>query len=328
MTRLRILSLIVLAALAAGVWAQDAPEPETFAVTGYEPSSTTTWLRLLAVSGESAVFAAEPASSSGDDTIALYTPSFSPDGRLVAYVSIADDRTGDLYVLDLETGENIQLFAEGGDSFADPAFSPDGAALAAAVTAADGTNADIYVFSSDGTSATPLTETPDVSEAGPVWSPDGASLAYLSAAEEAVRIVVVPAGGGEPVVVDESDSPRTGLTWAADGELLYFVAQTPNELGTAIYALPIGGGAIDTIYDPSAAGDTAPGIEWLTASPDGTRLAFVESEYRFSAVGTVERVQRLTILTLATGTIESAPLGWSQVIVTGLVWRPAAPVVP
>src|SRR5690606_29823171 len=54
-------------------------------------------------------------------------PAYSPDGRLLVFSS---NRTGnlDLWLLDLETGEERQLTDDAAHDW-DPAFTPDGASL-------------------------------------------------------------------------------------------------------------------------------------------------------------------------------------------------------
>src|SRR5882724_13047845 len=71
----------------------------------------------------------------------LMSPSWSPDGQRLAYVSF-EDRLPTVYVQTLKTGDRLRVSAQAGVNQA-PSWSPDGKKLALVLSTRDG-NLDIY----------------------------------------------------------------------------------------------------------------------------------------------------------------------------------------
>jgi dipeptidyl aminopeptidase/acylaminoacyl peptidase len=119
-------------------------------------------------------------------------PSWSPDGKMIAFVSDRSpdpDRSinADVYVIDARPGAEMRRLTmfEGDDN-------NSGSKLA--------------------------------------WSPDGKSIAYVRGGSKTMsiydqyRVAVIPAAGGEPRLLTESlDRPVTSPRWTADGASLLFI---------------------------------------------------------------------------------------------------------
>lgn len=134
-----------------------------------------------------------------------FSPAWSPiDGRQIAFVSLRDGNQ-DIYVLDLDTVETINITNTPLVNEDHPAWSPDGRRIAYS-TIEQGAET-VFVKSYDD-----LTQPADVIAFGrtPAWSPDGVSLAYA---------------------VDAIDSSRTYLTAITYGE---------GGLATQVVGLPFG----------------------------------------------------------------------------------------
>src|SRR5262249_55100604 len=138
--------------------------------------------------------AAAPASSPWNDiTMSLLTtdpgyegePSFSPDGRTIAYVA---DREGnfDIYLQHVEGGPAINLTKNPGSDI-QPAFSPDGREIAF-VSDRSGTSeilhaapglpvvgGDIWIMPALGGPPRRIVERGE----SPSWTPDGSALVYV-----------------------------------------------------------------------------------------------------------------------------------------------------
>ena len=123
----------------------------------------------------------------------IHTPTFSPDGRRVAFSALADGFT-DLFVYDLDSGALRRLTE---DAFADlqPAWSPDGTRIAFVTdrysTQLDRLQAGNYRLASvdlTGGEVRPLPSFPRAKNINPQWTPAGDSLYFLSDARGATNV--------------------------------------------------------------------------------------------------------------------------------------------
>lgn len=105
----------------------------------------------------------------------IISPSWSPDGKKVAYVSF-EDRKPVIYVHELATGRRIAISNQKGNNSA-PAWSPDGKKLAISLSK-DG-NTQIYSINADGTGLSRLTRGNTI-DTEPQYSADGRSIYFTS----------------------------------------------------------------------------------------------------------------------------------------------------
>ena len=106
----------------------------------------------------------------------LMSPTWSPDGQSLAYVSF-EDRLPSVYVQQLRTGERSRVSARAGVNQA-PAFSPDGRKLALTLSTRDG-NLDVYTLDLTTQALVRITDDPGI-DTEPQWSKDGQSLYFTS----------------------------------------------------------------------------------------------------------------------------------------------------
>jgi TolB protein len=106
----------------------------------------------------------------------LMSPSWSPDGSSLAYVSF-EDRLPSVYVQTLKTGDRRRVSAHAGVNQA-PAWSPDGRKLALVLSTRDG-NLDVYIMDLASQQLTRITDDPGI-DTEPQWSKDGQSLYFTS----------------------------------------------------------------------------------------------------------------------------------------------------
>ncbi len=151
-----------------------------------------------------------------------WCPSFSPDGKRVAFLSSHPGQTRDLQVISREGGQAVTLATDvEGPEF--PSWSPDGRFLAFAA----GTPIRVWVVSAAG--GEPRLITPDGGDY-PEWSPTGRWIAYVVWTEETdvdQGAWVVDSAGGVPVKI--ADEP-TRLLWSSDGAWLYQLRQDGDRL--------------------------------------------------------------------------------------------------
>jgi TolB protein len=106
----------------------------------------------------------------------LMSPSWSPDGSSLAYVSF-EDRVPTIYVQTLKTGERQRVSAHAGVNQA-PAWSPDGKKMALVLSTRDG-NLDVYVLDLTTQLLSRITDDPGI-DTEPQWSKDGQNLYFTS----------------------------------------------------------------------------------------------------------------------------------------------------
>jgi len=122
---------------------------------------------------------------------ALLSPTWSPDGRRLAYVSFESGNSA-VYVQDLGTGSRQVVSNFRGINSA-PAFSPDGTRLAMSLS--KGGNPDIYVMDLASRGLTQVTRHFAI-DTEPEWAPDGQSIYFTSDRAGKPQIYQVsPAGG-------------------------------------------------------------------------------------------------------------------------------------
>jgi len=111
-----------------------------------------------------------------------FTPSWSPDGRWIAYRhQPGSDESGEIYVIRADGSGARNLTRNPAGDYA-PAWSPAGKwiAFASARGSAQGIP-DIYVMKGDGSGVRRLTRNSDIDEY-PTWSPDGKRIVFSSTA--------------------------------------------------------------------------------------------------------------------------------------------------
>jgi Tol biopolymer transport system component len=191
--------------------------------------------RMLIAGGE-----AEQLTSGAEPAFA---PSISPDGREVAYHSFRDGWR-QIFIVPAEGGIPSQVTA-GSEHHWNARWAPDGRRLAISI-------------------GSPMTETSVLARATGrrrwgdpralvrgggtgVWSPDGHSV--LTAIVEAggqASLRIAPASGGVPRVVVPAGNLAVGtvvFVWSEDGRFVYYLGQDPVQRRTAIWRMPVAGGA-------------------------------------------------------------------------------------
>lgn len=190
------------------------------------------------------------------------SPAISPDGKRVLYINTYEDRDV-LALADISGKSWPSVLAQGADFYMQPAWSPDGKAVAWVEwdhpnMPWDGTRlkfalldetvsilSDIRIL--DGDSETPIFQ--------PVFSPDGRFLAYLSNHGEWDQLMLLNLKTGEEstLVAGKSLLPpawgqgMTRMAWTPSGDAIYYFE---NNLATlSLHRIEINSGLSESI-DP------------------------------------------------------------------------------
>jgi uncharacterized repeat protein (TIGR01451 family) len=166
------------------------------------------------------------APNSGD-----YQPSWSPDGRRVAFTHV-EGTNSDIFVVGAD-GQNLMRLTSAPRLEYFPAWSPDGTKIAFAAAYADGTslgNAEIATMNPDGTGEQRLTTAPSA-DIAPDWSPDGSKIAFTAHRHSTpgtfsnAEIYVMNADGSGQRRITDSPGPDWLPRWSPDGKRLAFVTR-------------------------------------------------------------------------------------------------------
>lgn len=215
-----------------------------------------------------------------DDGNQNVQPAWSPDGKWIAYHSVAQRG---IWVVSASGGAPRRLTQFGST----PAWSPDSKTIALSsmepVSLApfdSGGMGNLWAVDLDGSSLRQLTVpgVPRGTHVSPSWSRDGKRLVFaVLARDSAVYTLDIASGQSVPVVRVGVDIPRQPGTFVSrvwdpafgpGDERIYFSAA--GEKGEySVWSAPVRGGAPVRVHSSST--DTPTG---LSISPDGSRLLF------------------------------------------------------
>lgn len=148
----------------------------------------------------------------------LMSPTWSPEGRRIAYVSF-EGKNSAIYVQDVLSGRRVKIAAFQGINSA-PAFSPDGKHLA--MTLSKDGNAEIYVMSLVDKSLRRLTRHMAI-DTEPSWAPDGQSLVFTSDRSGGPQIYQISLQGGEPKRISFQGKYNSRADFSPDGGYITLV---------------------------------------------------------------------------------------------------------
>jgi Tol biopolymer transport system component len=180
-------------------------------------------------------------------------PSWSPDGRRVAFAAVSDGQF-DLYVAARDGSDARPLVETSGADEDFVAWSPDGQTLVFARYEPDFEtgSGDLWVANADGSGERLLLGGPD-DDSAPSWSPDGQRIAFLRNGHVAVMNAD---GSNARALTDPGDARESRPMWSADGLRLVF-ARDPGSLfvlavGSRPAPVPLDAPALSASWEPAA----------------------------------------------------------------------------
>ena len=205
------------------------------------------------------------------------TPSWSPDGRSIAYSSYTRIQP-QIIVSNVYQGTRETLTDEKTGAYM-PVFSPDGSRIAF-MSQRDG-NPEIYVMNRNGSGVRRLTNN-SAADSTPTWSPTGTQVAFTSDRSGSPQIWVMDGEGLNlrRITVGESWADRATWSPAPFNEIAY-AARTGPGFDVRIY--DVATGQTKTITDGAGTNESP------AFSPNGRHIAFSSSRLGKTQIFTMAR---------------------------------------
>ena len=167
-------------------------------------------------------------------------PSWSPDGKRIAFSSDRDGRfSHEIYVIDADGGNQQRLTNNtDGDDDRDPSWSPDGKRIVFSASREGhfgnkfGITREIYVMDADGGNEQRLTENL-FNDWDPSWSPNGKRIAFSSDRKgdlQNFEIYVMDADGGNQRRLTNNRHQDLNPSWSPDGKRIAFASDRKGDL--------------------------------------------------------------------------------------------------
>jgi TolB protein len=206
----------------------------------------------------------------------IISPSWSPDGTKVAYVSF-EKRKPVIYVQDLVTGGRKIVVNEKGSNSA-PSWSPDGGKLAVSLSK-DG-HTQVYSVNADGGGLRRLSNSNGI-DTEPQFSADGQTIYFTSDRSGGPQIYKMSASGGSASRVTFNGSYNISPRVSSDGKTLAWISQ--REGGFSLYAMDLASGQEQRLAESATEPSFSPNGKYIMYATKGggrTSLAVVSVDGR------------------------------------------------
>jgi TolB protein len=225
----------------------------------------------------------------------IISPSWSPDGTRLAYVSF-ESRKPVVYVHNILNGQRIPVANFKGNNSA-PTWSPDGNRLAVVLTR-DGLS-QIYLMNADGSGLRRLTQSPGI-DTEPVFTPDGRSLLFTSDRGGSPQIYRLNIEGGQVERVTFKGNYNISPQLSPDGKTLVYVTR---RAGFQIASLDLATG--NELLLTNGGQDESPSF-----APNGKMILYATSQGSRGVLAAVSADGRITqTLSVLSGDVRAPTWG-------------------
>lgn len=219
-----------------------------------------------------------------------YRPAISPDGSLIAYISIISIAEGNyqIFVMNVDGGNQHQFTVNSVNYNCWPIWSPDGSSIA--FTAYHNKREQIFILDVDGNILRQLTFN-DINVL-PDWSPDGSLMTFMSHRDGDAEIFIMDADGNDQRQLTFNGGNSNPL-WSPDGTEIAFGHSPALYENNELFIMDADGNNQHQLSDSGC--NILPPFSW---SPDGYEIAFSADCEGDSEIFLIERdgsnEQRLT----------------------------------
>jgi len=172
----------------------------------------------------------------------IISPSWSPDGRQLAYVSFEHGKAT-VIGQDVLTGQR-RILANFKGSNSAPAWSPDGKQLA--VTLSQDGLSQLYLISAEGGIVRRLTQSSGI-DTEATFAPDGQSVYFVSDRGGSPQVYRVPTGGGNAQRVTFSGGYNVSPAISPDGKWLAYIGQVSGAF--RVHLMNLASGEVRVLTD-------------------------------------------------------------------------------
>jgi Tol biopolymer transport system component len=226
----------------------------------------------------------------------------------------------DVYVMNPD-GTGLTQLTTGDFRYLQPDWSPDGAMLAAVRTGGEFPPWFIVSMNADGSDLRQLTSGTAL-DTTPAWAPDGTAIVFARATSSEYgsapyHLQSIDLDGSHlvPLMFNYGNENALYPTWAPDGQKIAYIGWTdPSGAGDDLFVMSPDGTGVTRLTDD---GTPKAFVRW---SPDGSHIAFMQSDYQQSDGTSVSSVILLDVNDGGRRTIYEcrAPCAW----ISGLTWSP------
>jgi len=199
-------------------------------------------------------------------------PSFSPDGKQIAFCYGPGNSAVDIYVINTD-GTNLKQLTNDGSFDCFPRWSPDGTHIVFVQTFVPTNQTLVTVMRSDGFGPRSTLTTGDFrfwGTFGPTYTPDGKHVVFYSSLGGFVSAVwIMKSDGADPDRLTPAPPEVFAFDVSPDGKHLLLVDHQNTDLPTAIYGMDINGNNLGPLTHLDNVHDI-PG----SYSPDGKKIVF------------------------------------------------------
>jgi TolB protein len=202
--------------------------------------------------GQVALTSAEP----------IISPSWSPDGKQLAYVSFERQKAV-VYSQDTATGARHEIANFRGSNSA-PAWAPDGQTLA--VTLSRDTGSQVYLIDRNGTIVRKLTSSNAI-DTEATFAPDGRNVYFVSDRGGGPQIYRTPVAGGNAERVTFTGSYNISPSISPDGRTLAYISRVGGAF--RLHTLDLSGGGAQPVALTDTSDDEHPSF-----APNGRLIIY------------------------------------------------------